>query len=486
MATNGKLQLDGYIRVSKIGGRKGEGFIAPATQREQITSYANVLGGEIAQWHEDLDYSGTNTDRPEFQAMLDRFERGETDGIVAARLDRFSRNAVDGGTIAKRIVDAGGVFATAAERIDSTTPTGKAMVMMMFVMAELTTDNIRSGWQVATASAIARGIHPHDAFGYMDRPAKASTPLTANPATEPLVVEVFERRARGESWAAIARFLDGKVSPPRGGKQWTRRTVENIVKNRVYLGEAFYGSERKRGAHPALIGLDLFEAAQHARGVRPSRGEPALLSGLVRCAGCRHRMRVASVGSRRQRVYRCDRSHGSGDCPAPASVSAELLDEHVERVFLERYGDVALEGRRAEAGIAEAKEALADAEAEVAAFLESESVARLRDELPDHFESALQSKMDAVREARGALDAARSRAGGVDVSASLDVWPSLTTEERRRVLAAGLDTVFLRRAGRIGRPPSLDDDRARILWRGEAPDDLPGPGRRVELRSFDW
>jgi hypothetical protein len=54
------LRLDGYVRVSRVGGREGEGYISPSVQREAISNYAAELDGEIVAWHQDEDYSGGN------------------------------------------------------------------------------------------------------------------------------------------------------------------------------------------------------------------------------------------------------------------------------------------------------------------------------------------------------------------------------------------------------------------------------------------
>src|SRR5690606_15652215 len=126
------MRLDGYIRVSRINGREGEGYISPDVQREAITGYARELGGAIVAWHDDQDYSGGNTERPGFQAMLGRLESGETDGIVVMRIDRFARSTVDGYRVVKEIVDRGQVFASCHERIDPTTPEGKFMLRAFF------------------------------------------------------------------------------------------------------------------------------------------------------------------------------------------------------------------------------------------------------------------------------------------------------------------------------------------------------------------
>src|SRR5437879_3942876 len=122
------LHLDGYVRVSRVGGRQGEGYISPTVQREAIEAYASELGGQIVAWHQDEDYSGANAARPDFQAALERLRAGESDGLVVMRIDRFARSVADGAAIVRDIVAAGQVFASCHERIDSRTPEGKYML----------------------------------------------------------------------------------------------------------------------------------------------------------------------------------------------------------------------------------------------------------------------------------------------------------------------------------------------------------------------
>jgi len=52
------MRLDGYIRVSRVGGRSGDSFHSPDLQREAIQGWAAAHGHEIVQWHEELDESG--------------------------------------------------------------------------------------------------------------------------------------------------------------------------------------------------------------------------------------------------------------------------------------------------------------------------------------------------------------------------------------------------------------------------------------------
>lgn len=106
------LRLDGYVRVSRVGGREGEGYISPSVQREAIEHYAAELGGEIGAWDQDEDYSGGNVERPAFQAALERLREGASDGIVVMAIDRFARSVADGAAIVREITERGQVFAS--------------------------------------------------------------------------------------------------------------------------------------------------------------------------------------------------------------------------------------------------------------------------------------------------------------------------------------------------------------------------------------
>ena len=62
-------------------------------QRRELTAYCEmVLGITDYVIFEDPGYSAKNTDRPEYQAMMDRVRSGEFTHIVVWKIDRISRN----------------------------------------------------------------------------------------------------------------------------------------------------------------------------------------------------------------------------------------------------------------------------------------------------------------------------------------------------------------------------------------------------------
>jgi hypothetical protein len=262
--------------------------------------------------------------------------------------------------------------------------------------------------------------------------------------------------------------------------------LAKLVGNRVYLGEARSGEFTNPGAHKALIDEDTFRLAQAAK-VRPTNGfGGALLSGLLRCQGCRYVLKADSMRDRKgekRRLYRCRGTRSGGKCSAPASVLGSVVEPWVVEKFFDGLGDVLAEAVRSSGDLRDLEERVALASAELTAYRDSAAVDVLG---ADSFNEGLQGRANGLRDAQEALDEARDAAGVVDLpdAATLrEVWGELEVADRRQLLHRGVDAIFLRSAGRANIPI---ENRALILWRGEAPDDFPGPGRKLDVRPFDW
>ncbi len=477
--------VDGYVRVSRIGGRAGDGYISPEVQREQISSFASLMGVEIDTWHEDQDYSGGNVERPGFLEVIRRIEAGETGGVIVARIDRFARSAPDGGAMVRRILEAGGIFASAQERIDPTTDFGKAMLQIMFVMAELQLDQLKSGWWTAKSRAVGRGAHIGPTpFGYrrVARGLEGSGTLTPDPVTGPAVTKLFRRAASGAGISELARYMDD-ISPRADGGLWTTSTIGHLLASRVYLGEVAYGTEvRNPRAHEPLVDADTWQAAQRERRPRKKRGTPYVLSGLVRCASCRYVMSGGPGGAKGHlRVYRCQGRHGGGKCPAPTMIVADALEAWVLDQVKELLAGSEVRAERA-ADTSELERlaaAVQAAEAELDAFMLDLAN---RERYGARYDIYLDARLRALENAEAAYAAAASRAEPL-LLAPL-TWDELTPDELNAVAAGAIDAVFLRRPPRLGAGVR---ERACIVWRGDGEDDLPGKGRPVAaIRPFAW
>jgi site-specific DNA recombinase len=450
-------------------------------QRDQIEKYAALKGYEVTEWIEDLDQSGAKAGRPGFQRALQLVEEKVVDGVACAKLDRFARSVIDGREGLERINAAGGTLVLVAEGLDTNTPMGKAMFTILLAFAELELDRIRENFDIARERAIARGVHvgAKIKIGYLKTPGGQLEP---DPATAHHVKRIFQMRAEDASWQTICAYLDEAL-----GGGWTIQTVMGIVSSRVYLGEVRHGDHVNPAAHPALVTRAEWQAAQQTAGLRAPRRVGSLLAGIVRCAACGYAMTRATSGRRFGDIvywrYECRKVHGGGRCPAPTSIAGPALDDHVERAYLDRREADRLVAAADPIEIPDTALAqLEAAEAELAAYRDAQLISVIG---ADTYRAGLQERVRVVEDAARAVAVARrAHPAQMPPADLLDLWPQLHMQERRRILAAAIDTVYVKRShlGRRGTPVA---DRARILWAGEGPDVLPGRGTS-QLAPFDF
>jgi DNA invertase Pin-like site-specific DNA recombinase len=471
---------DGYIRVSRRAGREGESFISPEVQRKKIADWAKLHEVEIVRWWEEIDQSGAKLERPQFQEALARCERGETGGIVVARLDRFARSAIDALESIRRLNEAGARLVSVEDNFDGSTPMGRFAIGILTLIAELELERIKENWASAVSSAVARGVHisARVPTGYRRDDQRRLYP--EEPAAS-AVRELFRRRAAGASWAELARYLeDAKVYPSTGNEHWSLYGVSSLVKNPVYLGQARSGKVVNEQAHEPLVTRAEFDAAQLvSKSLLKQRdgsvASQAMLGGLARCAGCGHTLKITGNTKRstgeRYPVYYCTGRYASGPCPARATVRASLLDEHVEQrvlAALSAEGGLLAQAVEASEAVDEAARAVAEAEHELDLFVNNPTLLTVLGE--KKFVEGVEVRQRALDEARAELTQLRAEstfAADLGDGDLLSAWPSLTIQERRRLMHGLLERVVLKRADARGRAAEPIAERAEIVLRGE-------------------
>lgn len=454
--------MDGYIRVSSVAGRAGDSFISPDVQREKIRGWAQLRGVEIAAFHEDLDETGGNLDRPGLNDLLDRLRAGQTQGIVVARLDRLSRAGVaDALKLVEEIHDLGGELAAVDQNIDPTTEMGEFVLTIMLALARMERRRIAESWNIAQQKAIERGVHitPRPPYGYTKDPETKL--LVPHPEQAPVVQRIFRERAAGQGLSDITRRLSqDKIPTATGQPFWQRQSVLNILRNRVYLGEARRGPEMVNpNAHPPLVDEKTFEQAEKQLGTAYARHpltdtlDPPLLTGMLRCANCRNVLKPDSIAykGRRERQYRCRAKYEGGRfrCPRPVAILGPNVEAYVEKKFFELVDTVQAHASRRRQD--PAMQALADrvttAERALESFRDSSDIllALGPEKFAEGLERYSRDYMDALQELRNA----RQANGSEHIPPVADLrklWPEMEIMEKRALLRAIFDAVVVRTA----------------------------------------
>lgn len=454
----------GYARVSRIGDR-AETLISPEQQAERIRSYAAARKLPLRLLEPELDVSGGKARRPILDGAIAEVERGEAAGIIVAQLDRLSRmSLIDALKTIERIEGAGGKVIAVAENFDVDTPEGRTGRNLFLVMGDMQLDRYKAQFRIAKEQAVARGIWP---IPVVPRGYVKGEDRRLHPGPDKAVpISAFEQRAAGRSYPQIGLDLD--LGPS---------SVARMLENRVYLGQIHYGEWVNLEAHEPLVSRDLFEAAQiyHPRPPRMNRDldDPALLTGLIRCAACGYRMSVDRFSG--TGLYKCRPHKATGVCSDPAIVGRRRVESVVTRSVKAHLESLTFEAVERRDRIARAEADLATAEAELAAYQEAVKVS---DVGAEYFAAGMRQRVEAVEVARRELARARLASPALPAGTLED----LGEEEWRAGLRGALGVVWVRKrrsaAGiRIVAAGFEPTDFGPIDWDGP---DLPG-----EIRVLD-
>jgi len=436
-----------YVRVSRKGDREDERFHSPKEQAERAAALAVAKGYTPGPVFEDIDVSGATApaDRPAMGRLLQAIQGGELGGIAAYSLDRLSREPAHGDALVKRVTKAGGVLLTPdiPDAIDS--PTGEFTFGMLLQVAKLYRATAGARFASAKERAILAGMPVGPTpVGYRPR-SERDRRIEVDPALAPVVRELFERWAKGETSGPMLALLDEAT-----GRTWSRQALRKIIGNRIYAtGRLEYGDLVSEWDAGAIVDEALWQAAQRApRAARPPRSDEGwLLSGLLVCAGCGRNLsphtsrpyrRKRDGVAKEYRTYRCV----NRGCAARGHAKAPLLEGWVKRVTFLRAAELATRSDAPDLGSLE--DALVAAERRLEQVLAPEA----QDALGDTWAATVKARRQERDNAAAALGEARQAAGplGPRELRLEEVWDDLSQTDKRAALA------LYWRAIRVGRP----------------------------------
>lgn len=479
--------MDGYVRVSRVGGRSGESYISSTVQRDKIVGWARLHDVQVGEIVVEEDVSGAKpVEERALGGLLKRVERGESDGIIAFKLSRFGRGALETLQAVERIRSARGRLVTVEDGVDSAKPGGRLLLTVLAGLAEEELEQRRAGWATARRQALERGVHVGPTpIGYRRR---GDGRLEEDPLAAPFIAGAFRLRGESESWGAIARYLEEwNVLPlERKGRKsvaWSRPGVMALVRSRVYRGELWDGDELVcKHAHKAIVSEGEWRFAQlggkggtHAKD--GSIAAQGLLTSIVYCAGCGRRLSVTGSTNRQgERIahYFCRIHHAtSGHCPSPAVASTRTLDPYLEGLLLEALADPhskLVKAHEVGARIEKAAARVKASEEELDTFLATGLASVLG---PERYRAEVERRQDDTRAAQRELgEALRAnmvlgQAGSRTPEQLVQAWPALTMDEKRAVVRAYVDQVIVTKADPKRRRWQPIGERVTVRWIGE-------------------
>lgn len=233
-----KRRVAGYARVSTDNPEQLTSY------ESQVKYYTNYIESrsdwEFAGMYTDEGISATNTKhRSGFNRMVTDALAGKIDLIITKSVSRFARNTVDSLTTVRKLKEKGIEIYFEKENIWTLDSKGELLITIMSSLAQEESRSISENvkWGKRKRFAEGKGSLPYSHFLGYDRGADGT--MVVNKKEAEVVKMIYRLYLGGLSFYSIARELMAKGIPaPAGGAKWHASTIQSILKNEKYKGDA--------------------------------------------------------------------------------------------------------------------------------------------------------------------------------------------------------------------------------------------------------
>ncbi|HEY2834359.1 MAG TPA: recombinase family protein [Sporichthyaceae bacterium] len=470
----------GYTRLSSDTDRS----TSIARQRDLIEQTARARGWVLVGIEDDVDVSATKSrlDRRGLAKIRAMAVTGAIDGVLTWRVDRIARSVRDLAELTEEWTSQNVSLTSCTESFDTSTPSGRAMLQLLSVFAELEAATIRER-VLASRAALRKGQRwggGTPPFGYriVDRDGGGKV-LEVDPEEKGAVERVVADVLGGASLNVCVKWLNDNGHRPHRAEKWTVQALKVVLTGYSLLGQQTHKDKviRDEAGYPMQFWDPILteEQSQQLRqrmstGAAPGRKDTRgvksspvrLLSGagLLECSGCGGPMWANQSNARP--CYKCP----SRECPQPMVISAEPLEQWIVDQWVDHVGAMPHGHFTVTTGAPEelprVEEALAAAATELAGALAD-------DDREDDVE-VLGEKLKALKARRTELLAA-PREGAVVWHASgltfLGAWDQAEDSAdpiglRRALVRQAVERIVVR-PGVRGRK-GVDTDRFTVRW----------------------
>ena len=351
-----KLKVAIYIRVSTRYQVDKDSLIV---QRRELIAYAEmVLGITDYVVFEDPGYSAKNTDRPDYQRMMDRLRTGEFTHLLVWKIDRISRNLLDFASMYQELKDLGIAFVSKNEQFDTSNAVGEAMLKIILVFAELERQMTSERVTAVMLSRANNGQWNGGRIPYGYSYNKEEKLFSLDPDENRIYNKICDTYEQYQSVLYVVRHLNDLGVRTRSGKEWTTTGVYKILTNPFYTGDYLYNVHKdgrgmdKRDSdewvrienhHVPSISHERFDRIQFVLKRNKRGGVPDgetyikknihIFAGLLRCGKCGSNMSATLDRRRadgwRPSIYACAKHRNNASVCSNKYISDRVLGPFV-------------------------------------------------------------------------------------------------------------------------------------------------------------
>lgn len=214
--------------------------------------------GENFQVYSDRGCSGKNTNREQFQSMMEDVKQGRISKVIVYKVDRISRAIIDFAGIMSDFDKFHVDFISRNEKFDTTTPIGRAMLTIIMVFAQLERETIQ---QRITDNYYARAeqgfyLGGRQPFGFTLAKTELNGKKTSMYVPKEDEIEVLKMLYKkygedGQTLNPLVGWLNSEPIRQLSGKQWSGAMLSRILRNPIYVqaDAEVYSYLENKGAH---------------------------------------------------------------------------------------------------------------------------------------------------------------------------------------------------------------------------------------------
>ena len=358
-----RRRVAGYARVSTGAEEQQTSYEA---QVDYYTRYIHSRSDwQFVEVYTDEGISATNTKKRDgFNRMVRDALNGKIDLIITKSVSRFARNTVDSLTTVRKLKEVGVEIYFEKENIWTLDSKGELLITIMSSLAQEESRSISENvtWGQRKRFADGKVSMPYGAFlGYRKGPDGVPEIV---PEEAVIVKRIYAMFMQGKTTCSIARTLTAEGIPTPGGKQkWSASTVESILKNEKYRGDAilqktftvdFLQKKLKpnegevpqyyvHNSHPAIIPPEEWNLVQaemaRRKELKQRYSSHSVFASMIFCGECGgyYGSKVwHSTDKYRQVIWQCsDKFKNEHKCTTP-----HLTKTQLQNLFLQAFGKV--------------------------------------------------------------------------------------------------------------------------------------------------
>lgn len=330
------------------------------TQLATISRYCRDNGHSVVSTYVDMAMSGTNTDRPDFQRMIEGARAKQFECIVIYDISRGSRDVSDWFAFRKQMQRLNIQVLSATDKLGDISNPNDFLVELLSVglgqhMVLQTRQKSMAGVANKAKQGLFLGGYPPLGYDVVD------AHYVINEREAQAVRLIFDLYAHGSSYNNIIDELQKTGLKGKRGASIGKNSLNSILQNERYIGIYTWNKHqiknmgkwaggilnpnviRLENAIPVIIDMDTWERVQKRMKENKSNAKNSaiheyLLSGLIVCGECgaTYTGRTSTSGKGyTTRCYACGNKYRNRTCKAP-NINADELEVAVA-MYLKDY-----------------------------------------------------------------------------------------------------------------------------------------------------